>query len=350
MIKLKHHGKAIRKSAHTGDEGIARIREAELRQSLRSPGSTEVAAPAPPTPSIPTLREFMTNGFLDFIDKSFMIRPATRTYYGSGVKYLQGSNIADLLLNEITSRDIVRFGATLASFSPSTINCALKTLRRIFHLAKEWRVIDTVPRVPMARGERIRDRVLTPEEQVAYLQNCPQPWRDCATIIFGTGLRPGEVFALSWEDILLKEHSGFIQIASGKTPAARRILPMLPEVLEVFRRRAVNRRIWVFPSKSQCGHKTGDGARKAHLKALRLSKVKPFPPYTLRHTALTRLAVAGVPAHTLAVIAGHSTITMTSRYVHPQLEAIIRAFEKVGLPREPEEKIPDFPPRKEPED
>jgi integrase len=55
-------------------------------------------------------------------------------------------------------------------------------------------------------------------------------------------------------------------------------------------------------------------------------RIKSFPPYILRHTALTRLGESGCDAFTLARIAGHSSITITQRYVHPQADAIERAF------------------------
>jgi site-specific recombinase XerD len=55
-------------------------------------------------------------------------------------------------------------------------------------------------------------------------------------------------------------------------------------------------------------------------------KLTYFQPYTLRHTALTKLARAGCDAFTLARIAGRSSITITQRYVHPQADAIERAF------------------------
>ncbi len=47
---------------------------------------------------------------------------------------------------------------------------------------------------------------------------------------------------------------------------------------------------------------------------------------TSRHTALTNLARKGADAHTLARIAGHSSIVITMRYIHPQADAIERAF------------------------
>ena len=58
--------------------------------------------------------------------------------------------------------------------------------------------------------------------------------------------------------------------------------------------------------------------------------VKPFQPYSLRHSALTRRAEAGCDAFTLARIAEHSSITITQRYCHPQADAIERAFSKLG--------------------
>src|SRR2546430_920469 len=54
--------------------------------------------------------------------------------------------------------------------------------------------------------------------------------------------------------------------------------------------------------------------------------LKAFPPYTLRHTALTNLGTSGCDVFTLAKIAGHSSITTTQKYIHPQADAIERAF------------------------
>jgi site-specific recombinase XerD len=54
-----------------------------------------------------------------------------------------------------------------------------------------------------------------------------------------------------------------------------------------------------------------------HVEAIRRA-VPRFEPYCLRHTALTRLGEAGCDAFMLAKIAGHFSIAMTSRYVHPQ--------------------------------
>lgn len=117
----------------------------------------------------------------------------------------------------------------------------------------------------------------------------------------------------------------------GKSKAAQRVLPMTPRVYELLwgRYKSSGRPSegWIFPSSSECGHFTGDSAKDQHKKALTDSGVKPFVPYTLRHTALTNLGEkAGGDVFVLARIAGHSSITVTQRYIHPQADAISRVF------------------------
>ena len=51
---------------------------------------------------------------------------------------------------------------------------------------------------------------------------------------------------------------------------------------------------------------------------------------SLRHTFLTRLGESGCDAWTLARIAGHSSITISSRYVHPSEDAVLSAMSRLG--------------------
>lgn len=137
---------------------------------------------------------------------------------------------------------------------------------------------------------------------------------------------------------------GLIQIAQGKTKAERRLLPMVPAVYEALKARreaqSSPREGWVFPTDSASGHLEESVAKLYHDRALKalekarkensdLPELKPFEPYCLRHTALTNLAKVGVDAFTLARIAGHSRISTTERYIHPQAEAIEQAFARI---------------------
>ena len=89
---------------------------------------------------------------------------------------------------------------------------------------------------------------------------------------------------------------------------------------------------WIFPSVSKEGHLTGDGVKDQHRRALKDSNVARFVPYVLRHTALTRLAkVTNGDVFALARIAGHSSITITQRYIHTQADTIEGIFARAVL-------------------
>jgi site-specific recombinase XerD len=53
-----------------------------------------------------------------------------------------------------------------------------------------------------------------------------------------------------------------------------------------------------------------------------------FVVHSIRHTFLTRMGLTGVDIFTLMRIAGHSSVTVTQKYMHPSDENMERAFER----------------------
>lgn len=292
-----------------------------------------------------SLSDFLKDEFLPFVESRFKAaKPRTLRYYEYGAKTLRGSDFAALNLDDITDQHAGHYAAKKANLSPSTVNCGLRTLRRALSLAYQWGKLDRMPKITLAKGERQRERVLTDDEVSEYLAACPQPWKDAATIMLGTAMRPSEVFSLRWEHVLLNGSGGLLQVTDGKSRAARRMLPLVPAVFSTLKARQNAQGSptegWIFPADTESGHLEGGSAKNQHAAALKTvnvetekenepPKLKPFPPYCLRHTALTNLAAAGCDAFTLARIAGHSSITITQRYCHPQADAIERAFAKL---------------------
>ena len=86
--------------------------------------------------------------------------------------------------------------------------------------------------------------------------------------------------------------------------------------------------MWPAPTKS--GHLEPSSLKKQHANALRLSQVRPFVLYTLRHTFLTRLGATGCDVWTLARIAGHNSIGISARYLHPSEGAVLSAMSRLG--------------------
>ena len=337
FAKFVWKGQLIRKSTRAADKKTARTIEGSMRAELAR-GNWGVLEKKP----APTLAEFLKQDFEPFIKTEHQAKPNTLDYYQQGVKKLKASELASLRLDQITSQHVNAYIAQHGHFEECTINRDLRSLRRALNLAAEWGKLDKAPKVALAKGENRRERVLTDLEADTYLAACPQPWKDVATVMLGSGACPGELYELRWENVLLNGSGGMFQILKGKTRARRRLLPMVPAVYEAFKARheAQGRPFegWVFPTGSRSGHMEESSAKQWHAKALAAlqkaheerpkenPEVRPFEPYCLRHTALTNLAAAGCDAFNLARIAGHSRITTTERYIHPQAEAIEQAF------------------------
>jgi integrase len=317
----------VRESTKQRNDKVARQIESAHRTSLAK-GEVGIREKQPS----PTLAEFLKKDFLPYAKTKHAEKPNTLRYYADGAKGLSDSTIAKTPLDQISDQHAQQYAKQRAGLSASGINRGLRTLRRALNLAFQWGQVEKPVKIALAAGERQRDRVLLDEEESKYLNACPQPWRDCATIIFDEGFRPSEVFSLRWERVFFNDDgTGLIQIVTGKSRAARRMLPMTPRVYALLRTRYESSEEpsegWIFPSTSKAGHFNGDTAKDQHKKALTDSGVNPFVPYTLRHTALTRLGdAAGGDIFALARIAGHSTIAVTQRYIHPQADAINRVF------------------------
>jgi integrase len=123
-------------------------------------------------------------------------------------------------------------------------------------------------------------------------------------------------------------------LVSMQSIAARRVLPFTARVRAVLQARWENagrpEEGWVWPASAKSGHVEPCSLKRQHRKALKLSNVRPFVLYSLRHTFLTRLGESGCDAWTLARIAGHSSIAISARYVHPSEDAVLTAVDRLG--------------------
>jgi integrase len=261
-----------------------------------------------------------------------------RDYYRVGLRNMKNYKpLASANLDGITSETVADFAAhrQAAGLQISSVNSSLQVLRRTLRLAVEWGALQAAPNVKMLPGARRRERVVTPQEQVKYLAAALEPLCSVAEVLVDTGLRPEECFRLRWEAITWSNgrHGAFL-VTHGKTAAARRVLPMTPRVRAVLENRweGIGKPTegWVWSAPTLSGHLEGSSIKKQHANALKNSNVRPFVLYSLRHTFLTRLGESGCDAWTLARIAGHSSVSMSTRYVHPSEDAVLKAVERLG--------------------
>ena len=217
-----------------------------------------------------------------------------------------------------------------STVSPATVNRALTTLRLKFNYASRYglAVQNTTRGVQFLEEDPGRMRVLTFEEELAYMQTTNQPLREIARIMLDTGMRPEEVFRMEFANLDFEHRTVFNPF--GKTPAAKRTVPMTEEVWNLLKSRAIAAKgRYVFPSPKNPDRPI-KGVRKGHDMAVARARIEDhFKLYDLRHTYATRAVIAGVDLPTLAALLGHTTIQMTMRYVHPAEEHKRKAVGKL---------------------
>ena len=240
-------------------------------------------------------------------------------------------------LDQITGEKVAAYIAhrQTAGLNTTAINRELQILRRVLHLAVEWGRAEKL-KIKMLPGEPRRERVLTAEESLRYLTAATEPLASVATVLIDSGLRPEECFRLKWDHInFASGRNGTLLVPHGKTPSARRTVPMTPRVRSILEDRWLHAGKpedgFVFEALTRSGHVEPSTLRGLHQKAIKLAAVRPFVLYTLRHTFLTRLGESGCDVWTLCRIAGHSSIAISARYVHPSEDAVFRAVSRMEL-------------------
>jgi integrase len=334
----------IQESTKQGNPRVARQMEAAHKTAL---AKGEVGFRE--KKSVPSLKDFIESRFEPWAKAQFeKTSPATwfrwyRTNLGTLKRY---GPLGERKLDNITGENVADFVAHRQSkkLQPSSVNRSLQVLRRVLRLAVEWGVIPSAPKIKLLRGEKHRERVITPAEEAKYLMAAPEPLASIATVLVDSGLRPEECFRLRWEFVTWTNgrHGSFL-VTHGKTAAAPRVLPMTPRVRAILENQWEHTGKpldgWVWAASTSSGHVEPSTLRKQHARIFRTlaeeakqnnrKPVRPFVLYSLRHTFLTRLGESGCNVWTLARIAGHSSITMSARYVHPSEDAVLSALSQL---------------------
>jgi integrase len=397
--KFMWRGELVRESTHQGNDNVARNMEAKHRTRLADEDQEREAARerlgcsdvlrcheceklfnadgairegtkvycsdaccstwAKKHTRIPTLAEFIEKRFEPWARATFEhTSPKTwQGWYRTSLKTLKSTELlCALKIDAITGEQVAEFAAKRQAdgLQASSVNACLRVLRRLLRIAAEWGVIEHTPKVKLLRGERHRERVVTPEEEARYLAAAPDLLAAVATVLVDTGMRPEECFRLRWESLTwVNGRNGSLLVTHGKTAAARRLIPMTSRVRHTLETRWKAQEKpaegWVWSAPTKSGHIESCSLKKQHAgtfktvnkevqehnakattEAEKQKPLKPWVLYSFRHTFLTRLGESGCDAWTLARIAGHSNISISQRYVHPSENAVLNAFTRLG--------------------
>ncbi len=204
---------------------------------------------------------------------------------------------------------------------------------------KNWGIFDD------ARDQSKPKAPLSLDDENTLLQmladNNDDLWRDCFTIAIDTGVRhDGELNAL--EPSMINFGTEMLEFKRPKTKVWSKI-PLTKRALEIFKRRRQSalqdENNKFFPvSKSSIRHTWNKYMKLCGFTQTIRDKdgevvVKTkYQPYSTRHTFITRLVEAGVPAKAVMDLAGHKVIETTFQfYTHStddMLETAIESLEK----------------------
>jgi integrase len=201
-----------------------------------------------------------------------------------------------------------------------TINNHLTVLRKMLAVAIAWERLTTAPPIKWLKPPPPEFDFLTYDETTRLIEAAEGEWRTMITVAVRTGLRLGELLALSWTDVDLEAGRLWVRRAVARgivgTPKNGRsrevaLSQQATAALEAHARRS----LLVFSDSE--GKMLTKGATKAPLaNALKRAKLRHIGWHALRHTFASHLVMRGAPIKAVQELLGHSTIEMTMRYSH----------------------------------
>lgn len=164
---------------------------------------------------------------------------------------------------------------------------------------------------------------------------CLFPLLDVSVLLLDTGLRLGEALTMEWPQVRLEPAQGakfgYLTVLSGKAKSRKsRNVPLSERVVAMLRKLEPKETGHVF-RREDGGPLTADRLDQQHARIRGLLKLPAdFVLHSLRHAFGTRLGESGADAFTIMRLMGHSTVTVSRRYLHPSPEAVERAFERLN--------------------
>lgn len=308
-------------SGRAATERWAREREAVIfAQGGRGPGEETIKK------EIPTLRRFKDRFVVEHL-RAERRKPSSIDAYESMFRTHLDEPLGGKRLDEISLSDVQTLKAKLLEgHSAKTVNNVLSALGSILRRAVEWGVIESIPRFKLIKTMKPSIAFYDFSEYARLVEaaRALDPRIEVLVRLAGdAGLRRGEILALEATDLDFVRRQIHVQRSEwkGMVTAPKggrsRIVPMTEALFRALQtarhlrgprvlyrdggERLTNKvvRLWVLAAQRRAGLPAKNGGI-----------------HFLRHTFCSHLAMRGAPARAIMDLAGHSTLTMTQRYMH----------------------------------
>lgn len=222
--------------------------------------------------------------------------------------------------------------ASMTDYSKRSIQYTLGTFERTWRKAAQMALTSgQVPKIKIGKIDNERQSYLTPEQGNALINILvareEQRAADFAAILLDTGMRPSEVFALTWDRVNLEE--GVITVIRTKGKQDR-FIPLTDRLRGVFERiyaqRSPKQRL-VYATGKGTPLRWSPGSIQTALDELIPGNIGREPKtrltvYSLRHSFGSNHLASGTNPFLVQKLMGHSTPVLTARYSHAALEQL----------------------------
>lgn len=318
----------------------ARVREAIRTGTYRSSGElpAPVDRPVGTKPS-PTVKDFWGE-FLAVSEAKN--RPSeVHNKKKAGAKFLP--LFGSWKLDQVGCRELERFKASLYTdgLKAKTVCNYVHSITRMLKLAKRFRLISEVPAVESISVPLPSFRFFSAVETDRLIAAADPQWRCIILTACRTGMRIGELLALSWENVdfararVQVKHSAYLGTIQSTKTGKERSIPLGDDVLAALKEHRRHRTgKFVFGTVS--GElQTDRGTRRPLERACRKAGLSKIGWHVLRHSFASQLVMAGAPLKAVSDLLGHTTIQMTMRYAHLSPAAMTDAVKLLDRSKQP---------------
>lgn len=318
-LRARFGGEAIRESLGTDNYRIAKVKLAERMRELRDSIGRRNEAPETVLDALRLIRRRVE------LDPS--IKEKSRRTYMEEFSCMESGKKAAVpaeRLSRLTADHLSEWWARVAKiYAPQRANHLLMFVRRAVNEARKFGVVrgDPFERIRPVKIPRTRLKVVTPEQfrdlimsirsqRKAYSEEAAN-WIEFMSY---SGMRPGEIVALKWEDI--NDEQGVIRVFGGDQGTKNRqfrTVPMIPPMRELIRRMRAEKSRSPGDKLFRIGP-PGDALQSA-CDRIGIPRMRI---YDCRHYFASQCNASGVPVSTFSTWLGHrdgGTLALRT-YVH----------------------------------
>ena len=315
----------VRKRSPVQSKAGAEELERQLRNALLLPTHT--------TKEVPTFA-----AYADEFKKTYVLannKPSERSMKDSILKHHLLPVFGPMRLDAIKMHAIetLKAGLLAKGLGRKRVNNILACLGKMLRYAHEIEILEVVPKVKLLKVAPPRFDFLTFEELSRLVEAMKEDPERLALVLLGAeaGLRQGEIMALEWGDVDLVAGVLTVRRSSWKgvigTPKSgrERKVPLTSRL------KAALKAVKHLKSELVLCHQDGSPLTQSAIEAAlrfgcKKAGLRSIGSHVLRHTFCSHLAMRGAAPKAIQELVGHSTLTMTLRYMHLAPSALTEAI------------------------